>query len=363
MSLHDPLKIREVSAEPVPNQSVKALFLSPRMTAHSLHFVSILWGFVESDLFTFAVPNTVFGILSALAAPALQANPDWSPIPPTPSSHPNLSLLGAQHILKPAYQHPSAHILQNLPAVLIFNLINLFIFDAANQRSPESVAEDRINKPWRPIPCGKITMEQTRRLMLAAVPTVLAINYLLGVWKQGVLILILTWLYNDLGGGDEVLVRELVIAVAYGLFNHGSLAIAASNSNTGSSVWTNGPQAIAWIGIISGVILTTMQVQDLKDMEGDRSRGRRTIPLFFGEGRSRMSISFFVCFWSWLCAYFWRLSLLEFAAHIGIAAVVAWRVVWVRSGQREDARTWKFWCLWHASLYVLPLLGLYGRSI
>ena len=38
-------------------------------------------------------------------------------------------------------------------AVLLFNL--------NNQYSPESVAEDKINKPWRPIPAGRITSAST----------------------------------------------------------------------------------------------------------------------------------------------------------------------------------------------------------
>lgn len=32
---------------------------------------NILWGFIESDFFTFAIPNTTFGMMGALAAPVL----------------------------------------------------------------------------------------------------------------------------------------------------------------------------------------------------------------------------------------------------------------------------------------------------
>ncbi|KAI3390267.1 hypothetical protein diail_10731, partial [Diaporthe ilicicola] len=148
-------------------------------------------------------------------------------------------------------------ILLRLPSVLAFNVGNLLVFDLANQRSPSSVVEDRINKPWRPIPQGRINVDQARRGMLFVIPAVLALDYALGPWKQGVFIKILTWLYNDLGGGDEAFIRELIISVAYGLFNSGSLRVAIGTGNSPSLL------GVVWTVIISAVILTTMQVQDL----------------------------------------------------------------------------------------------------
>lgn len=241
-----------------------------------------------------------------------------------------------------------------MPGILVYNIVNLLVFGLANQRSPDSVAEDRINKPWRPIPRGKITTEQTRRLMLATIPIVLPINYVLGLWRQGVFILLLTWLYNDLHGGDEAFLRELIIAVAYGLFNSGSLKVAAG---PGSLLTQMG---VVWTAVVSSVILTTMQVQvqDLKDKEGDRTRGRRTIVLFLGEEFSRASIAFFLCFWSCLCIYFWALGALAMATNGAVSLLLALRVFYVRSSSREDARTWRLWCAWRASLYTMPLWKL-----
>ncbi|ROV92771.1 hypothetical protein VMCG_09087 [Cytospora schulzeri] len=200
----------------------------------------LMWHFTESDFATFVVPDTAFGVLAA---------------------HATIPLANAQ---------PSTlEVLRRLPAILIFNWSNLLIFDLANQRSPESIAEDCINKPWRPIPSGKITGEQTRRVMLIAVPLSLGMNYYLSTWSQGVIIHLVTWLYNDLGGSDEAFVREVLIAVGYAMFNSGSLKIAAGchTQQNGSGINEKGA---VWTAVISAVILTTMQVQDLKDQEGDR---------------------------------------------------------------------------------------------
>lgn len=102
-------------------------------------------------------------------------------------------------------------------------------------------------------------------------------------------------MYNDLKGGDE-LIRDGIIAVAYGLYNIASLKIACKGIEPSE-------QGYRWAIVISGVILTTMQIQDLKDVAGDRTRGRQTIPLAFGEWWSRWSIAGFVAGWSVVCVW------------------------------------------------------------
>jgi hypothetical protein len=110
----------------------------------------LAWEFTESNFITFVVPNTAFGILGAFAS----------------------SRLGNDSVAHPI------DVLRRFPIVVAFNWLNVLVFDLSNQRHPESVHEDLANKPWRPIPTGKVTPEQTRRGVLAAVPIVLLFNYL-----------------------------------------------------------------------------------------------------------------------------------------------------------------------------------------
>ncbi len=165
-----------------------------------------MWGFIESDFFTFAVPNTIFGLVSALASSQL--------------------LEGPQPLL--------VDVLRRGPSVLLFNFYNLLIFDIANQRSPEFIEEDRVNKPWRPIPSGQITSEQTRKAVLFIAPAALGLNYILGVWNAGLLVQVLSYYYNDLKGGSGLL-RDVIIAISYGLANRTSLQLAIGPENTISS--------------------------------------------------------------------------------------------------------------------------------
>ncbi|PWY84974.1 hypothetical protein BO70DRAFT_424246 [Aspergillus heteromorphus CBS 117.55] len=208
------------------------------------------------------------------------------------------------------------------PPTILFNWATVLIFDLSNQRLPESIQEDHLNKPWRPLPSNRITATQTRRLLLGAIPAVLALNYHLGVWQETALIMLITWLYNDLRAGDEI-IRDAVIAVAYGLFNVASLRIACFDGSGGRGSGSRGsttlpsmtmttmedihptPTGYIWSALISGVILTTMQIQDLKDQAGDRSRGRRTLPIVLGERCSRALVAGFVGVWSVACVWFW----------------------------------------------------------
>jgi hypothetical protein len=82
--------------------------------------IILIWEFNESDFPTFVIPNTAFGILGALAGSRLADGPA-----------PGLWAVAVR-----------------LPLVIAFNWYNLLIFDLANQRLPESVKEDEINKPW-----------------------------------------------------------------------------------------------------------------------------------------------------------------------------------------------------------------------
>ncbi|KAI4193678.1 MAG: hypothetical protein LQ350_008209 [Teloschistes chrysophthalmus] len=184
----------------------------------------------QDDFDTFVLPNTVYGISTALSSKLAFHDTQGS-------------LVGAM--------------IKRLPLVVFFNWSNVLIFDLANQRMPDSLEEDSINKPWRPLPARRINQQQTRQLLLFAMPIVLALNLMVGVWKETALLFNLTWIYNDLRGGDDNwLIRNLVIALAFFIYNLGSLKVA---SNTADGVEPAMDTATyRWTALISAVIFTTM---------------------------------------------------------------------------------------------------------
>ncbi|RBR07249.1 uncharacterized protein FIESC28_10748 [Fusarium coffeatum] len=289
--------------------------------------IRVFWAFVKSDIFTFSTPGILFGMTGALS---------------------NNELLDGPH------SHP-IDILGRLPKVILSNVFTILLFNFANQRSPASVLEDSINKPWRPIPSGMITPDQTRRAALFVSPIALACNYSMGVGSEGLLMQVLTFYYNDLCGSDEV-VRDGIIAVAYAVVNTMSLKICIGPENTVSA------QGMIWITVISGIILTTMSVQDLKDQEGDKARDRKTLPLVIGDLQTRIIIACSVPFWSVLCASFWNLKPgIVACLPLALGAVVSWRVLVKRTAQ-DDSKTWKLWCAWHTVIYFIPLTRLLSQN-
>ncbi|KAI0194202.1 UbiA prenyltransferase family-domain-containing protein [Astrocystis sublimbata] len=315
-------------------QSWKPQTLSDFVPLQVRHVIRLFWLFTKDDAATFVGPNTVFGICGALAGPVLISQRNEG-------------------------VYPWTLIAFRLPAVVFFNWSNLLIFDLANQRLPESVLEDTINKPWRPAPSGLMTSEQIRQAMLLLIPAVWASNwYCCNAASETALLMVLTWLYNDLMGGDESwILRNTIIAAAFGLYNLGSIRVASGQQSSASLT----PIGVAWILIISGVIWTTMHVQDLKDQQGDRSRGRRSAPLVLGDRCARWTIAIPVVFWSLVCTYFWeaRIGGTWGLTIVALGLFVAFRCL-AYDGASSDRLTWQLWAAWTAAIYVLPCMHARG---
>jgi 4-hydroxybenzoate polyprenyltransferase len=286
----------------------------------SLLLSQIIWAFIKDDVPAFVLPSSLFGVLGALASSAGLTTGPAAPV---------------------------ADVLARAPLVVLFNLANILVWDLSNQRAPEAVKEDRVNKPWRPIPSGRVTSNQTRRAVLVALPLVLLLNYTLGVHVDGLLLLVFCWYYNDLKGSDEFC-REAVISLCYTLTNKISLQIALG---PGAALSFRG---YAWIGTVTAVALSTMHLQDLKDQEGDRLRARVTVPLVLGDQPARAIVALLLPTWSCACGYVWGNG--KFWVCLPFAVFLAHRV-WVKRTPKDDSKSWKLWCLWHMSLFFLPLMG------
>ncbi|MCJ1244248.1 hypothetical protein MMC30_001446 [Trapelia coarctata] len=289
----------------------------------SLRFhLETIWLFTANDIQSIVYPETAFGIFSALSGKLLTTN-----------TSPDL-----------------LEVLSRVSRVVLWNWLNVLLFDVANQRLPTSIIEDSVNKGWRPLPSQRLSEADTRRLLLTIVPLVFVASLYLGGMEEAVAMMVLTWMYNDLGGADEnYLVRNLINAFGFICYSSGATIVAA-----GYRQHALNNTAYSWLAIIAGIIFTTLQMQDMADMEGDAVRGRRTLPLVHGEGIARWSIALPVMFWSVVCPAFWGLHVAGYTASLAVGAVLAFRVLMFRT-VAADKLTWKVWCLWTSILYLLPL--------
>lgn len=232
--------------------------------------------------------------------------------------------------------------------------MNLLIEDITNQRLPDSVAEDTINKPWRPIPSGRLSGEEAQQILRTLIPVCLFTSAVLQSFEPSVTFMTLVWLYNDLdGAGTGPLQRNMLNAAALACFGWGALTtLSGSSTDVGCN-----SVLIYWIAITAAIVMTTIQAQDFPDMAGDKVRGRKTIPLVFNETWARATLAGLVLFWSIVCLSFWNVtSTLAWMVVLGIAVPLSLKTTLNRT-QSSDKIVWKLWCFWMTSVYFLPLFS------
>lgn len=243
-----------------------------------------------------------------------------------------------------------------IPQMIIWLWLNLLVFSLANQRREDSIIEDSVNKPWRPIPSGRITPAEAQAALYLAAPGVLFTSAtLLGhrTVLPNLVVLLLVWLYNDVGAANAGPVwRNLVNAIGIASFGWGAAASLLSGGDGLQEI----PIPFAWLALTAAVTFTTVQSQDLQDMKGDAARNRLTMPLKYGEKMTRWSIAVFVLVWSFLCPAYFQISRLSvWCIPLSISVGMAVLVIRHRNGATDKA-VWTLWCVWVALLYLLPLL-------
>ncbi|CAI6336685.1 unnamed protein product [Periconia digitata] len=300
------------------------------MSNQALFHLRTLWLFTKSDFKTVIFPQTVFGIVVALSGPLLTSNP----APKT------------------------CEVLRNLPKTILWLWLNLLNEVVSNQRLPGSIVEDSVNKPWRPLPTQRMTSNTARKLLLCAIPTIYIASLLLGGTEASMKLMVFSHMYNELDGANENwLIRNVLNACGLSCFSVGAAVTA-----TGFGDYTLQREVYVWISLLAVVIATTVQIQDLPDIEGDRRRNRKTMPLVYGHVATRWSVSITIMFWSIFCCTYWDLDSVCYLPCMLIGISIAVRTL-VMQTQDADEGTWKLWCLWMMILYSLPLMRTTPRHL
>ncbi|KAJ5176255.1 uncharacterized protein N7482_002132 [Penicillium canariense] len=246
--------------------------------------------------------------------------------------------------------------LYRLPWMFAYTWFNLLGFTVNNQRHPGSVAEDKLNKPWRPIAAGRLTPVQAHMLGLVSIPVALSVSVLVGGGVvQSALLAIFGTIYNDFGGGDgHWLIRNLLNAAGFTSFASGTLEVALQSPL---------PQSMTpWILLIAHVVGTSVHVQDMYDQAGDAAAGRRTLPLVIGDGMARWNIAVVVTAWSVLCPLYWASNTLGYVGPLGLGIWVSLRSLTKRTVE-EDRTTFRIYNAWLVALYALPMAHRYIVSV
>ena len=253
---------------------------------------------------------------------------------------------------------PITTILTNIPITCLWIWLNILVISISNQRLPAAILEDKINKPWRPIVSGRIGVEPASQLLFASVIILLGIGYHCNILSETMGCLVANWVYNDLEGGDaNFLIRQMINGLAYLPCGIGSTKLIVGSSGL---IMPN-KRFYDWILVISTIVGTTTQVQDLKDLEGDRARNRQTFPVILGDFVTRFSCCAGIVFWSVWCFVYWDLNWLLCSTTMILGATVILSISVLR-GQKADKRSFLLWSFWVMSLLALPTLKAWQQS-
>lgn len=286
-----------------------------------------VWLFTSSDLKTVVGPSFVFGATNALAR------------------------------VKKGLEYPKetlgTEMLHRLPLVLLWIWVNLLPFTINNQKTPDAIKEDEMNKPWRTLPSrpGRMTPRQAEGLMLVLYPLAVGLSWLTGGVRQSVGLIVLSTWYNNFGGGDtNFFVRNLMNACVYVCFTSSAIEVTL-----GFPVPLE-TRIVRWFGVVAAIILTTVHLQDMYDQIGDSLRGRKTVPLIIGDVPARWTIAIVMVFWGGFCPCYWNGRPAVAASSHLLASTVAARSLLFKTVE-GDRLTFKIWNAWMMLVFVSPLKG------
>lgn len=294
-----------------------------------------VWLFTRSDLKTIVIPQSTFGILNSV-------------------------VLSFQDVGGTAvnwdYQWPGR--LSRVPLVFLWVWINLLPFAIDNQRQAAAILEDTKNKPWRTLPSGRMTPSSACYLMIFLYPSALCLSLWLGGVRQCISLMALGYVYNDLNMADwSWISRNTINALGFCSFASGALEVSIGSPLSRD---VNGHRIMySWLGIVAGVVFSTVQTQDMADQGGDRLRGRKSMPLAIGDSMARWLTAAATLAWSLICPLYWSTNLGTVILIGGFGSAIAYRTVLLRTVQ-DDMWTFRLWNIWLGLLYTLPLVSVLG---
>lgn len=182
-----------------------------------------------------------------------------------------------------------ASILYRFLFLVIWLTLYVYFFDLSNQIT--GVDEDRINKPDRPIPSGKVTLYGAKVRWALALTAFLSISVYESTLLPEAICWVATTAFLSLTPGGSHWFGKNCVALTAGTWSLLSASWRSISPTTPQIDCLIFSLAV-WAGMVA-------QIADLRDIKGDTLIGRKTLPLAFGDAMSRRIIAYFflpICF-------------------------------------------------------------------
>ena len=283
------------------------------------HEANLYWQFIKYNVSTTVIPGPIFTIASLLNAQVY---------------------LGQMFVV-------------TVISIVHF-MLYIYVFDLSGQM--DSVIEDRINKPNRPIPCGLISYKGTRNRLMIMIPIFLIEGLLLGVLPENAAWVISFLINNHTQIGKHWIVKNLNMSV-------GTWAMLAA-------AWTigHGNPAVGQLWTIATAVnvFFIVSVQDFRDIEGDSAIDRKTIPIVLGKAARPLTAGLFILsipYYHYLLYAPFASSSARLAAE-GVPAfllvLVAIRLLFLKS-RDNDKYTYIIFTAWYCLHLTAAIIVATGR--
>ena len=111
------------------------------------------------------------------------------------------TLLSGQNLT--TENHPSdIVVISCLPIFILWTWINLLPLVISNQQGTQSVLEDKVTKPWRPIAAGRLSIEKARLFRFGSYGIANIISSRVGCLSECLSLVMEGWIYNAMKGAN-----------------------------------------------------------------------------------------------------------------------------------------------------------------
>ena len=196
---------------------------------------------------------------------------------------------------------------------------------------------DLINKPERPIPSGRISLENGKRYayLLFAAGTVCGflISYLTANWIPFIIVLIadvVLYLY-----AYKLKATPLIGNLAVGFMTGFGFVFGGFTINNPSIVMTS-----IFLGFFAFVMTTAREIiKDIEDIEGDRKDGARTLPILIGKKKPAILATILIIIDCALCPllYIYHIFGVLYLVIIAVAVIIfIYSAILIMKSQEES---------------------------
>ncbi|KAK8133679.1 hypothetical protein PG984_005691 [Apiospora sp. TS-2023a] len=190
---------------------------------------------------------------------------------------------------------------QRITFALLWVQLHLLPFQVKNQLN--GIDEDRMAKPYRPLPSGRITVGQATLLHRVSFLLMWAAAFQANTVACTLVYSIAIVSYNEGGLSEFAVPRNLVGALGIGCYCWGTTTILGMNPPMNDVL------------AITAVILMG-HAQDFRDRSADQARGRTSIPLLLSQPVARWSLAAISAAWTVGLILLWQPPVLATLAYV-----------------------------------------------